>query len=74
MLFVNRSIIAFAKNCSIHTGSHRSTMLRTRAAAWRVDYNTNHPHNSLDDLTPQEFAKRTANNMHQAVFSGAPVG
>ena len=32
---------------------------RRRAAAWRHDYNTSHPHSSLDDLTPEEFARRS---------------
>ena len=26
--------------------------------AWRIDYNTNRPHTSLDGLTPSEFATR----------------
>jgi putative transposase len=26
--------------------------------AWRIDYNTNRPHTSLDGLTPTEFAAR----------------
>jgi precorrin-6Y C5,15-methyltransferase (decarboxylating) len=30
----------------------------TVTAEWRQDYNTNHPHSSLGDLTPEEFAKR----------------
>jgi len=25
---------------------------------WRLDYNTFRPHSSLDDLTPNEFARR----------------
>ncbi|MFN2448278.1 MAG: integrase core domain-containing protein [Candidatus Baltobacteraceae bacterium] len=33
---------------------------RLQAAAWRVDDNTNHPHSSLGDLAPEEFAKRAA--------------
>ena len=32
---------------------------RLHAAAWRHDYNTSHPHSSLDDLTPEEFARRS---------------
>ena len=47
---------------------------RRRAAEWRIDYNTNHPHSSLGDLAPEEFAKRTANNIHQAAFSRLSVG
>jgi DNA-binding transcriptional ArsR family regulator len=30
---------------------------RRQAAAWRHDYNANHPHSSLDNLSPQEFAR-----------------
>jgi putative transposase len=47
---------------------------RLRAAAWRIDYNTIHPHSSLGDLAPEEFARRTANNMHQAAFSRPSAG
>ena len=32
---------------------------RRHAAAWRHDCNTSHPHSSLDDLTPEEFARRS---------------
>ena len=32
---------------------------RRHAAAWQHDYNTSHPHSSLDDLTPEEFARRS---------------
>ena len=32
---------------------------RRHGAAWRHDYNTSHPHSSLDDLTPEEFARRS---------------
>ncbi len=44
-----------------------------QAAAWRIDYNTNHPHSSLGDLTPEEFAKRTTNRTLPAAISGAPA-
>jgi putative transposase len=29
---------------------------RVKIAAWRIDYNQNRPHSSLEDLTPAEFA------------------
>ncbi|WP_425417316.1 integrase core domain-containing protein [Oricola indica] len=29
---------------------------------WRIDYNLNRPHTSLDGLTPNEFATRSATN------------
>ena len=32
---------------------------RRHSVAWRHDYNTSHPHRSLDDLTPEEFARRS---------------
>jgi transposase InsO family protein len=47
---------------------------RLRAAEWRIDYNTIHPHSSLGDLAPEEFARRTANSMHQAAFSRPSAG
>jgi putative transposase len=31
---------------------------RRRIEAWRCEYNTERPHSSIDDLTPQEFAER----------------
>ena len=47
---------------------------RQQAAAWRIDYNTNHPHSSLGDLAPEEFARRAANQNHQAAISGPSAG
>jgi len=43
---------------------------RRKAAAWRIDYNTNHPHSSLGDLAPEEFAKRVTNLTLPAAISG----
>lgn len=39
-----------------------SSLTETREVIeeWRVDYNTLRPHSSLDDLTPEEYAARTA--------------
>jgi len=33
---------------------------RRKIAAWRIDYNTNRPHSSLDYRTPAEFAQQAA--------------
>ena len=33
---------------------------REKIERWRVDYNEFRPHSSLGDLTPREFAERTA--------------
>lgn len=35
---------------------------------WRIDYNLNRPHTSLDGLTPHEFATRpkTGHNVNRA--------
>ncbi len=46
------------------------TDARQQAASWRIDYNTNHPHSSLGDLTPEEFARRVTNPKLQAAISG----
>ncbi len=46
------------------------TDARQQAAKWRIDYNTNHPHSSLGDLTPEEFAQRVTNPKLQAAISG----
>jgi putative transposase len=37
------------------------TMAQARKSieAWRFEYNTERPHSSLGDLTPQEFAERS---------------
>ena len=32
-----------------------------QAAAWRRDYNANHPHSALGNLAPEEFARRAEN-------------
>ncbi|MGI8737377.1 MAG: IS3 family transposase [Candidatus Eremiobacter antarcticus] len=47
--------------------------VRSRAAEWQRDYNTNHPHSSLANLTPAEFAKRATNMSLQAAISGVAV-
>jgi putative transposase len=43
---------------------------RTRAADWRRDYNTNHPHSSLGNLAPEEFAQRAIDRSLKAAISG----
>jgi putative transposase len=35
--------------------------------AWRIEYNTERPHSSLGNLTPQEFATRRANQTEERV-------
>jgi len=47
--------------------------VRVQAAAWRRDYNANHPHSSLGNLAPEEFARRAKNITQNAVFSGVPA-
>jgi transposase InsO family protein len=47
---------------------------RREAAAWRHDYNTNHPHSPLDNLSPEEFARQAKKKAKIAVNSGAPAG
>lgn len=44
--------------------------LRAQAAAWRADYNANHPHSSLGNLAPEEFARRAKNITQIAAISG----
>jgi putative transposase len=44
--------------------------VREKAASWRDDYNTNHPHSALGDLSPEEFARRATNTTTEAAFSG----
>ncbi len=46
---------------------------QAKAAGWRHDYNTNHPHSSLGDLSPEEFARRCANSSLNAAISGVPA-
>ena len=45
--------------------------LQVQAAAWRHDYNTNHPHSSLGDPSPEEFARSTINGEPKPAISGA---
>ena len=49
------------------------THARESAAKWRNDYNANHPHSSLGDLTPNEFARRYKSVAQKAVISGVPA-
>src|SRR5579872_6632852 len=41
------------------------------AAQWQRDYNTSHPHSSLGNLAPEEFARRATQTTSQAAISGA---
>ncbi len=47
--------------------------VRVEAEAWRVDYNAFHPHSSLGNLAPEEFARRARNITRDAVISGEPA-
>jgi len=44
-----------------------------KRAFWRNDYNTFLPHSSLNDLTPREFAERSAkaDGNHNRIFLSA---
>lgn len=44
--------------------------VRLQAAAWRRDYNANHPHSSLGHLAPEEFARQAKNITQIAAISG----
>jgi putative transposase len=46
------------------------TMAQARRAieAWRIEYNTERPHSSLGQLTPEEFARRTLKADPERVF------
>lgn len=46
---------------------------RMQAATWRNDYNANHPHSSLGNLAPEEFARRAKNITQLAAISGEGV-
>ena len=41
---------------------------RSIVEAWRIEYNTERPHSSLANLTPEEFATRRARQNEQTVF------
>ncbi len=45
------------------------TDARVQAAAWRRNYNANHPHSSLGNLSPEEYARRAANITQPAAIS-----
>jgi putative transposase len=42
---------------------------RAQAAAWRADYNANHPHSSLGNLSPEEYARRAKNITQRVAIS-----
>lgn len=46
------------------------TMAQARRAieAWRIEYNTERPHSSLGQLTPEEFARRSLKAEGERVF------
>ncbi len=46
------------------------TDARIQAAAWRRDYNANHPHSSLGNLSPEEYARRAKNSTQLVAISG----
>ncbi len=41
---------------------------KTRIEAWRCEYNTERPHSSIDDLTPQEFAERYRKTSNSGLY------
>lgn len=43
---------------------------RVQASAWRRDYNANHPHSSLGNLSPEEYARRAKNITQIVAISG----
>ena len=45
------------------------TMAQARRVieTWRVEYNTERPHSSLGDLTPEEYADRRITQRHEAL-------
>jgi putative transposase len=47
--------------------------LQVQAAGWRQDYNANHPHRSLGNLSPEEFARKVLHGEPQAAISRDPV-
>lgn len=47
--------------------------LQVQAATWRHDYNTTHPHRSLGNLSPEEFARKVNDGKQQAAISEVPV-
>jgi putative transposase len=44
---------------------------RSTIEAWRIEYNTERPHSSLDDLTPEEF--RDAHASEEDAFGSVSV-
>jgi putative transposase len=46
---------------------------RVQASAWCRDYNANHPHSSLGNLSPEDYASRAKNITPTAAISGEVV-
>jgi putative transposase len=47
--------------------------LQVQAATWQRDYHTNHPHRSLGNLSPEEFARKAEDGDQGAAISRDPV-
>jgi putative transposase len=56
--------------CEPFNNFYSIEQLRIEAAVWRVDYNAFHPHSSLGNLAPEEFARQARNAKRDAVISG----
>ena len=47
--------------------------LKVQAATWQDDYNDNHPHRSLGNLSPREFARKIVDGELNVAISRDPV-
>jgi hypothetical protein len=61
--------------CSVLCGDGSCKLTRSAAAilAWRRDCNANHPHSSLGNLSPEEYARQAKNITQTAAISGEVV-
>ncbi|HMN38946.1 MAG TPA: transposase, partial [Hyphomicrobium sp.] len=63
----DRSVVRFLHNAECLNETLFSTLREARQIieAWRIDYNQERPHTSLNGLTPNEFARRSSQDHNQ---------
>ena len=76
MALSKASTAAFATSASTSICSPTLKQAREIIEKWRIDYNTNRPHSSLNGLTPTEFAARPnqGQNWNNSPYERGQIG